>query len=148
MRPSITVRLITIAAFLALLAVGCGQPKTGISIQDPFARPSPGTGNGGAFMVITNNSNQTDRLVSAQSPAAMMVELHETINDGGVMKMVPQPQGFEIPAGAQVALEPGGKHVMLMGLKETLAVGQNIEITLKFERAGEITIKVPVQEMK
>lgn len=148
MRPSIAIRLIAIVAFLAVLAAGCGQPKTGISVQDPFARPSPGTGNGGAFMVLTNNSNQADRLVSAQSPAAMMVELHETIDDGGVMKMVPQPQGFEIPAGGKVELKPGGKHVMLMGLKNTLEPGQTIQITLKFERAGEMTINVPVQAMK
>lgn len=142
------VRLSVIVLFLALLVAGCGQGGTGIIVQDPFARPAPAAGNGGAFMTIVNNAGQADRLVSAQSPAAMMVELHETVNEGGVMKMVHQPQGFEVPARGKVELKPGGKHVMLMGLKSALEAGQTIQITLKFEKAGDITVNVPVREMK
>lgn len=142
------VRMSVVGLFLALLAAGCGQGGTGIVVQDPFARPAPAAGSGGAFMTIVNNTGQADRLVSAQSPAAMMVELHETVNEGGVMKMVHQPQGFEIPARGKVELKPGGKHVMLMGLKSALEAGQTIQITLKFEKAGEITVNVPVREMK
>ncbi len=148
MRLANPVRLTVIVFFLAALAVGCSRGGTGIAVQDPFARPAPAAGSGGAFMTIVNNTGQPDRLVSAQSPAAMMVELHETVNEGGVMKMVHQPQGFEIPAGGKVELKPGGKHVMLMGLKNALEPGQTIQITLKFEKAGEITVNVPVREMK
>lgn len=139
MRLSGSIGLV-IVLFRALLAAGCSPSGTGIVVQDPFARPAPAASSGGAFMTIVNNSGQADRLVSAQSPVTMMVELHETVTEGGVMKMVHQPQGFEIP--------PGGKHVMLMGLKSALEAGQNIQITLKFEKAGEITVNVPVREMK
>ena len=61
------------------------------------------------------------------------VELHESINDNGVMKMEPHPEGFEIPAGGTLELKPGGKHVMLLGLVKPLAVGDTIELTLNFE---------------
>jgi len=148
MRPRCSLHLVILVFFLASLAAGCSQGGTGIVVQDPFARPAPAAGSGGAFMIIVNNTAQADRLVSAQSPAAMMVELHETVNEGGVMKMVHQPQGFEVPARGRVELKPGGKHVMLMGLKNALEAGQTIQITLKFEKAGEMTIDVPVREMK
>lgn len=148
MRLCVLIRLLLMVVLMALLAAGCSQQGSGIVVQDPFARPAPAAGSGGAFMTIVNNSGQADRLVAAQSPVAMMVELHETVNEGGVMKMVHQPQGFEIPAGSKLELKPGGKHVMLMGLKNALEVGQNIQITLKFEKAGELTITVPVREMK
>lgn len=147
-RNQICIALVALA-MLALLT-GCVPAGVGgIAVQDPYARPAPNVGgNGGAFIVITNHGSQADRLLSAASPAAMMVELHETIMESGVMKMVHQPEGFEIPAGGKVELKPGGKHIMLMGLKNPLEAGQTIQITLKFEKAGEMTIDVPVREMK
>lgn len=150
MRPRSFIRVVLIAFTTLALLTGCVPAGVGgIAIQDPYARPAPNAGgNGGAFMVIANNSGQADRLLSATSPAAMMVELHETIMENGVMKMVHQPQGFEIPAGGKVELKPGGKHVMLMGLKSALEAGQTIQITLKFEKAGEMTVNVPVRDMK
>lgn len=141
----------TLIVFVTLtLLTGCIPPGAGgIVVQDPYARPAPNMGgSGGAFMVIANNSGQADRLLSATSPIAKMVELHETIMEGEVMKMVHQPQGFELPAGSKVELKPGGKHIMLMNLVAPLEAGQTIQITLKFEKAGEQTISVPVREMK
>lgn len=145
MRQTIVLRAIAVVTLLLLVLAACSQSS--LSVKDPFARPSPSAGgNGGAFLTIVNNTQTPDRLVSAQSPAAMMVELHETIDDNGVMRMQPQPQGFEIPAGGSVELKPGGKHVMLMGLTAPLKVGDKIEITLNFEKAGAIKIQVPVRE--
>jgi copper(I)-binding protein len=75
------------------------------------------------------------------------VELHETIEQDGVMSMIPRPDGFPLPAGATLELKPGGKHVMLMGLVNPLAPGQTYQLTLNFEKAGPITIEVPVREL-
>ncbi len=141
---------IPVAALLivaALLAAACVPPPAGgIVIADPYSRAAPQAGgNGGAFMTITNNSGAADRLVSAQSPAADAVEIHETIDDNGVMRMRPVTGGFEIPAGGKLELKPGGKHIMLIGLAAPLEPGQEIEITLNFEKAGAITVKVPVR---
>ncbi|MDH7516209.1 MAG: copper chaperone PCu(A)C [Bacteroidota bacterium] len=76
-----------------------------ITAKDAFARPAPSSAEtGAAFMIIVNNTQEDDRLVSASSPAARTVELHETIVEDGVMRMQHQPQGFEIPAGGSVEL--------------------------------------------
>ena len=57
-----------------------------------------------------------------------------------------QVEFIELPAGTAVELKPGGYHVMIIGLVNPLEVGQTIQITLVFEKAGEITIDVPVLE--
>jgi copper(I)-binding protein len=62
------------------------------------------------------------------------------------MRMRPQPQGFELPARGQLELKPGGKHVMLIGLAAPLEAGKEFELTLNFEKAGPIKVKVPVRE--
>jgi copper(I)-binding protein len=145
---------IVVAALLLLLAAGCAPLPAattpaagpGITVDAAFARPSPSEGGaGGAFMTITNNSAAPDRLVGASSPTAKMVEIHETIDDNGVMKMRPVTGGFEIPAGGKLELKPGGKHVMLMGLTAPLTEGGEVEITLKFEKAGDVVVKAPVK---
>jgi copper(I)-binding protein len=144
---------ILVAVLLLLVAAGCAPlPATspaagpGIAVEGAFARPSPSEGGtGGAFMTIANNSGAADRLIRASSPAAKMVEIHETIDDNGVMKMRPVAGGFEIPAGGKLELKPGGKHIMLMGLTAPLTEGGEVEITLTFEKAGEVTVKAPVK---
>ena len=118
----------------------------GIVVADPMARPSPlEGGTGGAFMTIRNGTGQTDRLRSAASPAARVVELHETVDDNGMMRMVPQPEGWEIEPGGQLELKPGAKHIMLVDLVRPLEPGTTIEIALNFDRAGSIKVQVPVK---
>lgn len=144
MRLSIVLRSLSTLTLGLIVFAACTQ--AGIAVNDPFARPSPAEGGtGGAFMTISNNTNQPDRLVSAHCPNATIVELHETINMDGVMSMRPQPEGFEIPARSTVELKPGGKHVMLIGLTAPLKAGETVEITLNFERAGAVKVQVPVR---
>lgn len=135
---------------LTLQSPAAPVPEPGkITVVAPMARPSPMmAGNGAAYMTILNGTDQPVRLLAARSDAAGAVELHETIEDGGMMRMVPQPEGFEIPAGGSVELKPGGKHVMLIGLVEPLELGNEIELTLEFDSAEPMTIAVPVMEMK
>ena len=120
----------------------------GIIITEPMARPSPlEGGTGGAFMIIQNAGREADRLRSATSSAAEAVELHETVNDNGVMRMVAQPEGWAIDPGVRLELKPGGKHIMLIGLVQPLEPGDTIEITLNFDRAGPMRVQVPVVEI-
>jgi periplasmic copper chaperone A len=130
-----------------LLAVACSS-NAGIVVTDPMGRPAPlEGGTGGAFMTVRNESGQADRLRSAASPAAQAVELHETVDDNGVMRMVPQPDGWEVAPGGRLELKPGGKHIMLVGLVRPLKAGDTIEITLNFDKAGAIKVQVPVKDM-
>jgi copper(I)-binding protein len=119
-----------------------------ITIMDARSRPSPmAAGNGAAYMLVLNGLTEDVQLVSASSPAAGVVELHETIDDNGVMRMVPQPDGFTVPAGGAVELKPGGKHVMLIDLVAPLETGGEIELTLNFDNGQSFTLTVPVVQM-
>lgn len=137
--------LIVVLALSSCVPIG-SVVTPGVTVKEPWSRQAMGGDNGAAFMTITNATSQDDRVISAETSIAQRVELHETMELDGVMSMIPQPDGFPLPAGATLELKPGGKHVMLMGLVNPLAPGQTYELTLNFEMAGPITIKVPVRE--
>ncbi|WP_375593491.1 copper chaperone PCu(A)C [Algihabitans albus] len=118
-----------------------------ISIDHPWARASMGMAKAGAaYMVLTNDGSAPDRLVSASAEVADAVELHTHLMEDGVMRMR-QVQAIEVAPGAPSVLEPGGLHVMLIGLKEPLTAGESFPMTLTFEQAGEITVEVAVEAM-
>ncbi len=102
----------------------------------------------GAFFSIT--SAQGGTLVSAASPAADVVEIHEMKMVGDVMKMG-AIKGLELPAGKAVELKPGGYHVMLMGLKKPLAAGDTVPLTLNVQgkdgKLETLALTVPVQAL-
>jgi copper(I)-binding protein len=141
---------ITLLVLVALLGAQCGAApvqetaESKISVLEPAARAS--IPNGAVFMKLMNEGNQDDLLLSAESEVAEAVELHESkMDENEVMKMSPVPN-IPVPAGETVTLEPGGLHVMLMGLKEELAPGDKFSLTLNFERAGPQTIEVEVSD--
>lgn len=117
-----------------------------IQIMDAYARSSgPMAKAGAAFMHIMNTGTSDDRLIDAKSSAAKKVELHTHIDMGdGVMKMTHVPEGFAIPAGEAHMLQRGGDHVMFMGLTAPFEQGKLLDVTLVFERAGEIEVQIPV----
>jgi periplasmic copper chaperone A len=138
---------VVLALLAACAAVPPAAPAAGVTVENPFARSSPMEGGtAGAFFTVRNGGPIADRLTAAAFAGAEAVELHETVDEGGVMKMRPHPEGWEVPAGGQLELKPGGKHVMLIGLKEPLKPGTEIEITLTFEKAGVVRVKAPVRE--
>lgn len=96
-------------------------------------------------MEIQNLSDEDDRLIAAKSDVAARVELHTHKETGdGVMKMIEVEEGFPIPAGETHMLMRGGDHVMFMGLKAPFEQDKTISVTLVFEKAGEVTVDVPV----
>ena len=103
----------------------------------------------GAFMELTSKNNA--RLISASSPAAKTVEVHNMKVEGGVMKMFPV-DGLDLPAGKTVKLAPGGYHVMLMGLNAPLQAGRSIPVKLTFELADKkretIDLNIEVRDIK
>jgi len=116
-------------------------------IVHPWAKPSlKGVPNGAAYMAISNSSDDDDVLVSVSSSVAENVELHTMEITGGVMRMRPIEGGIKLPAHDTVLLEPGGKHIMLIGLKGPLAPGSRFDLTLTFEKAGEHSIEGMVLE--
>jgi hypothetical protein len=129
----------------AIIASATGVNASDVMVMDAFARASatPMAKSGAAYLTIANRGAAAERLLSVSSPAANMAEFHEQILNGDVMTM--RPAGaLQIPANGTLKLSPGGIHVMLMGLRAPLKQGSTIELTLVFERAGEIKIAVPV----
>jgi len=117
-----------------------------ITVHDPYARSSTAKSTSGAiFMILANQGAQDDRLIDVRSDVAKKVELHTHVENGdGVMQMMQVKEGFAIPAGGEHMLKRGGDHVMLMGLTQPLKQGEIISLTLTFEKAGDVTIEVPV----
>ena len=112
-----------------------------IEISGSFTRATlPNAPVGGGFLTLTNNGTKDDRLISANSAIAGQTQIHEMAMQGDVMKMRQLTEGLVIPAGATVALEPGGLHLMFMGLKEAIAEGAIVPVELTFEKAGTITV--------
>ena len=114
-----------------------------LAVEAPWARPTaPGAKVGGAFMTIVGGKD-ADRVLSGSTPAAGVVELHTHVMEGGIAKMRAIP-AIDVPAGARVELKPGGLHVMLINLKSPLKAGETVPLKLRFEKAGEVEVRVAV----
>lgn len=117
-----------------------------VMVRDAWVRPSvPGQSGTGAFMTLTAPAGA--RLVGVATPAAGVAEVHEMKMEGDTMRMRAIP-ALELPAGRTVELKPGGYHLMLMDLKQPLAGGTTVPITLQLEDAGgapsTLELQVPV----
>lgn len=147
--------LVAFVLALVLFAPGLGQAHDythgSLAITHPWARfTPPGAPNGAAYLVIRNNGAEPDRLLGAATPRAERVEFHATEMDGGVMTMRPQA-AVEIKPNEVVAFEPGGLHIMLFKLTAPLKEGEKFPLTLRFEKAGELSVDIAVErgpEMK
>ena len=100
--------------------------------------------NGAAYMTIKNFSSAEDNLLSASSEVADVVEIHLSRMVDGVMKME-RIDHIAIPAGGEAVLKPGSYHIMLIGLKQDLKPGEEIDFTLDFENAGQVQITAEVR---
>ena len=119
----------------------------GITFSNFQARASIGRmPNSGAYGEIRSTS--IDRLIKAKSSAASVVELHEHINDQGVMRMREVKAGFAINPTATMVMKPGGYHIMLIGLKAVLEAGTTIDLSLEFESGKTFVLTIPVVSIK
>ena len=136
--------LSTLLVILLLTSACAGPPE--ITIDDPWARPGFQGDNSAIYLVINNSTEQGDGLIGASSDVANLTEIHLSKMDAeGTMTMERQDL-IGIPAGETVILEPGGLHVMLMNLVNDLNVGDKFDLTLKFQRAGDIVFEVEVKQ--
>jgi periplasmic copper chaperone A len=140
-----------IAGFLSLAAATAHARdyKVGsLDIVDPWSRATPkGATVGAGYMKITNTGATPDRLISGTADVAPTFEVHEMTMDNGVAKMRPIKGGLEIKPGETVELKPGSFHVMFVGLKKPLTMGDHIKTTLVFEKAGTVNVEYDVLAM-
>jgi len=162
-----------IVVMLVLVAsmTGCSSASQGMTVGDVWVRAVSGAGrqgneaggghrgmatppaaggmmmdgmNSAAYMVLRNGTREADRLLRVESDIAQAVELHQTQVENEVMTMRPV-EAIEIPAGGEAVLKPGGLHVMLIGLKQPLAVGQKVSLRLVFENAAPQVVEAEVR---
>jgi copper(I)-binding protein len=142
-----TIRLLLATAAFAVTALAAsahGSRLGAIVIGHPYARATvPGQPTGGAYLRF-ENAGPTDKLVSVKAAVSKSIELHTSHMEGDVMQMR-EVDAIELPSNKSVVLEPGGTHIMLVGLKAPLKEGDHFPMTLKFEKAGEVTVDVVVQ---
>ncbi|QWK19193.1 MAG: copper chaperone PCu(A)C [Hydrogenobacter thermophilus] len=125
---------------VGLSGIALATPK--IEVKDAWVREVPQVSTmSAAYMVIENKGDQADKLVGASTNIAKVVELHETV--GGKMRRI---KALEIPPGKSVELKPGGYHLMLINLTEKPKEGQKVEITLKFEKSGDVKVQANVKK--
>jgi len=147
--------LAALALVTALALAGCAAPSAdpapsapaaAVAVTDAWVKAAEG-GMTAAFATITNDGDADVSLVGVSTEAASMVQLHETVADAdGNTSMQEKAGGFRIPAGDARLLEPGGDHIMLMGLTGPLQPGDEVELVLVFDDGAERTVRAPVKE--
>jgi periplasmic copper chaperone A len=141
-------RLAVALLSVLILVAGCsiGAAPGTPTISGAWVRPPMGEGRPAAGYMTITGSGSADALLSAESPAAMKVEVHETYSGGSGMGMR-EVEKIDVSAGGTIKLEPGGYHLMLMGPKASeIVIGRTVEITLTFEKAGKVTITAEVRQ--
>lgn len=105
----------------------------GVMVEGPWVREAPPSAPAlGAFMVLHNHGAKPLVLVGAECEVAAEVQLHRTVMEGGMARMIRQ-ESIEIPANGSLEFKPGDYHLMLMKPKRALKAGERVEITLKFK---------------
>ncbi len=139
-------------ALMLLLALSAGVSADGVagkvSVVDPYVRAVPPVAKtSAAFMQLQNSSSTEGFLVSADTPAAAVVELHTHTMDEGVMRMRQVPQ-ITLPPNTTVSLEPGGLHIMFFDLKSPLSPGDEVPITLTFSDGSSKAVTAEVRSVQ
>jgi copper(I)-binding protein len=131
--------------WLFLFAALAASPALAqIKIENAWARATaPGGKMAAGYVTIRSDSALPDRLVGVASPAAEKVEMHVTIKDGEVFRMR-EVKGYDVPARGSFELKPGGAHLMFVNIKAPFKEGGKVPLTLRFERAGEVTTELSV----
>ena len=131
---------------IAFLLSGCAAPATeGLEVSDAWARPAAQSGNGAVYFVIENHSSETQEMIGVTADIAEAAEMHESQMSGDVMEMH-QLESVSLEPGAEVPFEPGGLHIMLIGLKQELKTGDEFQITLHFRGEQDLQVHVPVSD--
>ena len=141
--------IIGVVLMVAIVVAACGGSSSGgggITVSDAWVRNPPIADQpGAAYVVIQNNGVAEDKLLSVESDVAKTIELHESLESGGMMQMSPVPN-IPVPANGKVELKPGGFHMMLIGLTRPVKTGDKVQLTLNFEKAGKIPVMAEVRE--
>jgi copper(I)-binding protein len=160
--------VVTLAA-LVVAACAAAPASARLQIVDPWARSAPliipstpatampgmamptaagqalTGGTGAVYLTIKNSGDLADRLIKVETSATKAAEIHQDSQANGMLQMT-QVNAIDVRAHGQVALAPGGLHIMLVGLNQALTAGQTITLKLTFEKSGEISVQAAIRD--
>ena len=133
---------------LPLLALApLSMAHAAIDVNNAYARATPPNATTSAVFAIIENTGDKDRvIVEAASQASSVVELHDVIMDGDVMKMR-QVKSITVPANGQTILKPGSLHIMLLDVEKPMKEGETINVELTFANGEVQVLTVPVKKV-
>lgn len=133
-----------VAALALLMPVAASAHHDHVEASKVWSRATPPTAKTGAvYMTLTNDTGKADKLVAVKSDVAEKVEIHTHMMENNIMRMR-RIDGVEVEPGTPVVFQPGGLHIMLIGLKAPLVAGQTIPLVLVYETAGEVKVTAEV----
>jgi copper(I)-binding protein len=139
-------RKLSVSLIWLFLIASSVQAEKQFYIDNAWIESSrPGTSISAGFMTITNKGTVSDRLIAVETGFAVKVELHSVLMVDEVMSMRPLRNGLVIPPAGVVKLSPATDHMMFIGLKKPLMVGETRLLVLSFEKTGKLTVAVPVK---
>jgi copper(I)-binding protein len=135
------------AAAVAASLLSAFPALADVTVKDAWVRATPGASKVTAgYAVIVNTGAAPDVLTGVRTPVSGMAHIHATVGKDGVMRMESVHE-LKVPAGGDVALAPGGYHIMIMGLKQGLKVGDAIPLTFTFKTQGDVTVNARVMPL-
>ncbi len=138
LQPALALTLILVS-----ITLYAGEPVT---VEDAWIREAPpGAKALAGYLTAVNASAQERRLVAAESPAFDRIELHRSVFEGGVARMLAQ-DSMPIPAGGRLVLKPGDYHLMMIKPKDPLHQGDEVEVTLILDNQTKLRITMPVKK--
>lgn len=148
---SIQRRLVPLFVLLLIAAVSAPvfaheQSAGQLEFKHLWIKQVPGARNGAMFVEIINQGDTDDHLIAVRTDMAKKAQLHTQVIEDGIARMR-RIDGIDIPAGGTVRLEPGGMHIMLMGIQGMQMDGAMVPVTLVFEAAGKISLTAAIEGM-
>lgn len=137
-----------LSLLLTLQTNAMNHNTTGITIHNPWVRSAPPNAPVlGVFMKINNPTDKLVKLIAADADGYKRVEIHRTLNDNGLMKMVRQPFA-PILAKGELHLKPGSWHIMLIKPDQVPSEGSMVDIKLEFDNGTTQTVRAHVKNGK
>jgi copper(I)-binding protein len=138
-------RMTLAAAALACALAALPAPAGELAVTNAWSRATPPVAKVGViYFTLRNDTRKSDRLLKLSTPVAAKAEVHRTEVQDGIARMR-EVAVLHVEAGQTLEFEPGGMHVMLIGLREPLVGGRTYDLDLLFEVAGPRKVKVTVR---
>jgi len=140
-----TIAYLRTVAFILLLAVTApASAEAELQVSEPWVREAPPTSRVlAAYLTLVNTSDNTITVTAISSPDFENAEIHRTVIEDGIARMLPVKQ-LEVPANGQLALEPGGHHLMLLEPRQPLTEGETVTLVIQRNNGEQITTSAPV----